>query len=83
MIKLTSTDLPTLISHLAARAHDSSVTRWTYGASPAVYLLTYLLIGPIRIEEMTVTLHLVRRAYGVLNVIISCVCIKWTNLSIA
>ena len=23
-------------------AHDSSVTRWTYGASPAVYLLTYL-----------------------------------------
>ena len=27
----------------SARAHDSSVTRRTYGASPAVYLLTYLL----------------------------------------
>ena len=26
---------------LLTRAHDSSVTRWTYGASPAVYLLTY------------------------------------------
>ena len=39
--KLTSTDLYTLISHMAARAHDSSVTRWTYICMACRQLPTY------------------------------------------
>jgi hypothetical protein len=41
-------------------AHDSSVTRWTYGASPAIYLLTYLYTTPPNPDTPTVDLVILR-----------------------
>ena len=54
--KLTSTDLPTLISHLAApRARFLGHSMDIYGASPATYLLTYLLMAVAKPEALLCT----------------------------